>query len=145
MAAAETAPAGSTAQTRGAADAAAAVAAATEAPVMTTPAMGVLPAEGLKPDTRLAAGAKRDQIGYLGVWAPDYAACGTVDQAGSSGYVVITKISIRQGSEITLVDAVPATNGKASLKAGDKTIEIDQAGPDVLSVNGKSLVRCTTP
>jgi hypothetical protein len=52
---------------------------------------------------------------------------------------------VRQGSEITLVDAVPATNGKVSLKAGDKTIEIAQAGTDVLNVNGTDLVRCTTP
>ena len=44
-----------------------------------------------------------------------------------------------------LADAVAATDGKASLKSGDKTIEIVQAGPDVLSVNGASLVRCTTP
>lgn len=112
---------------------------------MSTPAMGILPATGLKPDTRLAANAKTDQIGYLGVWAPDYAACGTVDQAGATGYVVITKISVRQGSDIVLVDAVAATDGKASLKAGDKTIEIVQAGHDVLSLNGASLVRCTTP
>jgi len=112
---------------------------------MTTPAMGILPADGLKPDTRLAANADRSEIGYLGVWAPTYDACGTVDQAGGTGYVVITKISVRQGSEITLVDAVPATNGKASLKAGDKTIEIAQAGTDVLNVNGTDLVRCTTP
>ena len=112
---------------------------------MTTPAMGILPADGLKPDTRLAANANRDEIGYLGVWAPNFDACGTVDQAGSTGFVVITKISVRQGSDIVLVDAVPATDGKASLKAGDKTIEIVQAGTDVLSVNGTSLVRCTTP
>ena len=112
---------------------------------MTTPAMGILPASGLKPDTRLAANAKTDQIGYLGVWAPDYDACGTVDQPGATGYVVITKISVRQGSDIVLVDAVAPTDGKASLKAGDKTIEIVQAGHDVLSVNGASLVRCTTP
>ena len=133
-----------TAEAKGAADAAAAVAAAEE-PVMTTPAMGILPTEGLKPDTRLALNTSRDEIGYIGVWAPDYAACGTVDQAGGSGYVVITRISVRQGSELVLVDAVPATDGKATLKAGDKTIEIAQAGTDVLNVNGTDLVRCTTP
>lgn len=112
---------------------------------MTTPAMGVLPASGLKPDTLLAAGAARDQIGYLGVWAPDYVACASVDQAGSTGYVVITGTSLRQGSDTLAVTAMPATAGKATLAAGDKTVEIVQVGPDAISVNGTPMVRCTTP
>ena len=142
VAAAEPSPdaAADGAEARGSADAVAAVASAE-----TTPAAALLPASGLKPDTLLAARAKADDIGYLGVWAADPAACGTVDQASGSGYVVITRISVRQGAEIALVDAVPTVDGKASLKSGESTIEIVQSGPDAISVNGSALLRCVLP
>lgn len=111
---------------------------------MEAAALGVLPASGLKPDTQLAAKADASAIAYLGVWAPDAAACATVDQAGATGYVVITSISVRQGSDITIVDAAPLADGKATLKAGDKTIELSMPAPDQLQVgSGAQLVRCT--
>ncbi|MBN9310153.1 hypothetical protein, partial [Devosia sp.] len=107
---------------------------------------GTLPAEGLKPDTRIAASADRSQIGYLGVWAPDHAACGTVDHAGGTNYLVITSVSLRQGAELpNIVNMVPAVDGKATVKVGDRSIVIAQSGPDSITVDGKSMVRCTTP
>ena len=88
----------------------------------------------------MAVRASDAQIPYLGVWAPDAAACGTVDQPGATDYVVITKISVRQGSELTLVNAVPPTDGKATL--GE--IELTMPSADTLQVGtGAPLVRCT--
>ena len=130
---------------KGAADAAAAIEAAPaiEAPAMEAAAPGVLPATGLKPDTLIAAKADTSSIAYLGVWAPDAAACATIDQAGAAGYVVITAISVRQGSDLTVVDAAPLADGKATLTAGDKTIELSMPAADQLQVgSGTPLVRC---
>ena len=110
---------------------------------MEAAATGVLPATGLKPDTIMAAKADTSAIGYLGVWAPDATACGTVDQSGATGYVVITSLSVRQGTDMIIVNAAPLVDGKATLTAGDKTVEIAQSAPDQISVGGTPLVRCT--
>ena len=57
--------------------------------------------------------------------------------------MVITRISVRQGSDITIVDAAPLTEGKATLTAGDKTIELSMLVGDQLQVgSGTPLVRC---
>ena len=92
----------------------------------------------------LAALTGTDEIGYVGVWAPDADACGTVDQPGATGTVVITRYAIRQGDSSTRVKAAPAVDGKATLTvAGDQTVEIVQHDPNAISVNGTPLVRCT--
>ncbi|HEY0919492.1 hypothetical protein, partial [Devosia sp.] len=117
---------------------------AMEAPAAAVATRGTLPADGLKPDTVMAAKADVSAIAYLGVWATDAAACAKVDQAGATGYVVITKISFRQDSDMTIVNAVPLTDGKATLTAGDKTIALAMPAADQLQVGaGPALVRCT--
>src|SRR5690606_10385327 len=126
------APAATDAEAKGAADAAAAVAAAEAPAAEAVSAAATMPAEGLKPDTRMAAGADTAKIGYLGVWATDAAGCASVDQPGATEYAVITRISLRQGEDRLLLDAVPAKDGKATLTAGDTTIEIVQTGPDAI-------------
>jgi hypothetical protein len=114
------------------------------APATEVSAPGVLPTAGLKPDTRMALNIEDPGIPYVGVWAPDAAACATVDQPGSSGYVVITRISVRQGSDMTIVEATPLADGKATLTAGDKTIELSMPSADQLQVGSAApLVRCT--
>ena len=105
---------------------------------------GTLPATGLKPDTRLASTAKTDTVAYLGVWAPDAAACGTVDQAGATGYVVISALSVRQGTEIALVSPTALVDGKASLGTAEAPLEIAMPTPETITVNGGApLVRCS--
>jgi hypothetical protein len=122
------------------------VAANAAEPVVTLPAMGILPAEGLKPDTRIAAGADRSQIGYLGVWAPDFLSCGAVDQSAEADFLVVTPISIRRGPRLPdIVTAVPATDGKIAVTVGETSYEIVQLGSDTITLNGEQFVRCTTP
>ncbi len=145
--AAAAAPAATDAAAKGAADAKAAVdasanAMAPAAEVAAGP--GKLPATGLKPDTLLASKAKTDKVAYLGVWATDAAACATVDQAGATGYVVVSGLSVRQGSEITLATPTALEGGKASLGTAEKPLDITMPTADTLSVNGgAALVRCT--
>jgi hypothetical protein len=67
-----------------------------------------------------------------------------VDRPGGD-FTVITKISLRQGTALTLVDAVTPKDGRATLVAGDKTFAIIQSAPDRISVNARALVRCTLP
>src|SRR5690606_25279496 len=97
------APADSEAEAKGMADAEAAIAEPT--PVEAAPAEAAPVAAGYKPDTRLAAKSDTGEYPYLGVWAPNAEACDTVDQPGGD-FTVITKVSLRQGTELTLVDAV---------------------------------------
>jgi len=105
---------------------------------------GKLPATGLKPDTLLASKAKTDKVAYLGVWAADAAACATVDQAGATGYVVISGLSVRQGADIALVTPTALDAGKATLGTAEKPLDITMPTADTLSVNGGApLVRCT--
>jgi hypothetical protein len=104
---------------------------------------GKLPASGLKPDTVMASKADTSEIAYLGVWAPDAAACATVDNGGTD-YVVATKISVRQGSNITIVTATPLVDGKVSLGTAEKPLDISMPTPDTLQLGtGAPLVRCT--
>ncbi|MEO6012984.1 MAG: hypothetical protein ABIQ30_05300, partial [Devosia sp.] len=101
---------------------------------------------GLAADTRLvAAGDQKEGFGYLGVWATDAAACGTVDQPGGAGYVVITKGTFRDGSAVASYGNFKAlADGKVTLNAsGGKTVELAQSAADALTVDGKALVRCT--
>ena len=92
----------------------------------------------------LAAKTGTEQYGYVGVWAAAPELCTTVDKGGIS-YAVITKVSVRRGTELTVVDAVTPTEGKATLKAGDKAFDIVQTSPNAISLNGQALVRCTLP
>jgi hypothetical protein len=100
-----------------------------------------LPATDLRPDTRVALAASDPTRPYLGVWATDAAACASVDQPGATGYAVITGISIRQGTDLTLVDAAPLTDGKATL--GE--VELTLSAPDTLTLGGTTMTRCTAP
>jgi hypothetical protein len=139
------------AEAKGAADAAAALEdaeATREAPAAETDAAaaaGTLPSSGLRPDTRMAAAADTSSIPYLGVWAPDAAACATVDQEGAGDYLVISTLSVRRGSELALVEAAPMTDGTATITLGETTLELSMPGPDQLQVGSETLVRCTAP
>ena len=134
-------PAASPASGRGA-EAAAAVAEAEAAPSPKKPQRRLVrgpPSEGLRPDTRVAAAASNPDLPYLGVWATDAATCTSVDQAGTTGYVVITAISVRQDGDLVLANAAPLTDGKVTL--GDFVIAMPT--PDTLTVGGGApLVRC---
>ncbi len=92
----------------------------------------------------MAQNADTSAYPYLGVWAPDAAACETVDKADGD-FTVITKVSLRVGTELSLTDAVTPKDGAATLVSGDKTFVIIQSGPDQISVNARALVRCTLP
>ena len=114
------------------------------APVEPAAAAGKLPAAGLRPDTRLAAAAATDTVAYIGVWAADAAACGTVDQAGATDYVVVSGLSVRQGPSMMLVTPTALVDGKASLGTTETPLEITMPSADTISVNGGApLVRCT--
>ena len=69
---------------------------------------------------------------------------GEADQPGGD-FTVITKVSLRVGTELTLTDAVTPKDGRAELVSGDKTFVIIQSSPDLISVNARALVRCTLP
>src|SRR5690606_26756616 len=122
----------------------AAAGSATPAPAVEAPAAGKLPASGLKPDTVMASKADTSAVSYRGVWAPDAAACATVDPSASSSAVVSTAISVRQGSDITVVNTTPLVDGKVSRGTAEKPIDITMPTPDTIQIgSGAPLVRCT--
>lgn len=115
-------------------------AAAAAAPVM--PA-GTAMAE----DTVIAIlGDKEAGYGYVGVWAVDAAACGAVDQPNASNFAVITRSTFRDGPKSYFGQFGALEAGKLSITVraaqGTRTIVIEQAMPDALTVDGKALVRC---
>jgi len=119
-------------------------AAPVEAPAMTAAAAPRLAATGLSTDTLAAAGGNAaDGFGYVGVWAVNAEACATVDQAGGSGYVVITSATFRDGPSAAYGNFGALKDGKLTLKAGQRSIDIAQTTPDELTIAGTAYVRCT--
>ena len=131
------AAAGSDAAGRGAAEAAAAVAAAGEQPVEAPAA--TVPAEGLRPDTRVASPPPTPRRRISASGRPDAATCNSVDRPGTTGYVVITPISIRQDENLVVADAPALVDGTATVGG----VEISMPSPESLVVAGTSMVRCS--
>lgn|GEM_PF-3008457 len=132
-------------------EAPAAAAAASEEPAMAAAAPSVapkLPASGLSTDTLAAAPGNADEgYGYVGVWAVNAEACATVDQAGGSGYAVITSATFRDGPSASYGNFGQMQNGALTAKAGgasgQRTIALAQATPDELNIDGTAYIRCT--
>jgi hypothetical protein len=107
-----------------------------------------LPASGLKFDTQqAAAGNTGDGLGYIGVWATDAAGCAKVDQAGASGYVVITGATFRNGANACFGNFGAIADGKGTLQVGcadgtNKSVAIAQSAPAALTIDGTAYVRC---
>jgi hypothetical protein len=107
-----------------------------------------LPATGLRFDTVLAAaGAEGEGLSHIGVWAADAAGCAKVDQAGATGYVVITGSTYRDDTGTCFGNFGPIADGKGTLEAGctsgHKSVAIEQSAPDAITIDGVALVRCT--
>jgi hypothetical protein len=107
-----------------------------------------LPAAGLLSDTVLAAPGKADEgYGYVGVWATDAAACGTVDQSGATGYTVITTSTFREGDATMFGNFKPMADGKLTVSITDganrRDVVLEQTSLDALTVDGQALIRCT--
>ena len=107
----------------------------------------IIPSSNLNTDTQVAVlGDAAEGYGYVGVWAVDAAACGTVDQPGASGFAVITRSTFRDGPKAYFGNFGPAADGTLSITVraaqGTRTIAIVQTGPDALTVDGKALIRC---
>ena len=98
-------------------------------------------------DTKIAiVGDPEPGYGYVGVWALDAAACGTVDQPAASNFAVVTRTTFRDGPKAYFGNFGPLSDGKLSLTVraaqGTRTIVMEQSTPDALTVDGKALVRC---
>ena len=98
-------------------------------------------------DTKIAiAGDPEPGYGYIGVWALDAAACGTVDPPGASTFAVVTRTTFRDGPKAYFGNFGPLADGKLSITVraaqGTRTIVMEQSTPDALTVDGKALVRC---
>ena len=98
----------------------------------------------MKPDVAIAIAGTSD-LPYIGVWAADAAACGTVDQAGNTGnFAVISPVSIRVGTDLAIINAAALVDGKVALPSGDRKFEVAMPTADTVTVNGgAALVRCT--
>jgi hypothetical protein len=117
------------------------------APPAASGTTGKLPAGALSGDVAVAApGSTAEGFGYVGVWAADASACATIDTA-TSGFAVITGSTFRDGPSASYGNFGPLADGKATLEAGgasgSRSITIEQAAPDALTIDGKAYVRCT--
>lgn len=127
---------------------------AAEAPAMMAaeaPAMMAAEAPasaGALPDdvVAAAAGDTRPGYGYVGVWAAEAATCASIADPGSAKFAVITDATFRDGERAYFGSFAPMTDNKLSLTvraaAGTRTINLELAGPDSLSVDGTALLRC---
>lgn len=119
-----------------------AMAASSEEPMMAA-AEPKLPSTGLKTDTLSAAGGSATEgLGYVGVWAVDAAACATIDQAGAANFAVITTATYRDGPNASYGNFGVLKDGKLTIKAGARTIAVEQTSPDALTIDGKAYIRC---
>lgn len=107
-----------------------------------------LPVTGLKFDTlQAAAGVEGEGLSHIGVWAADAAGCAKVDQAGATGYVVITGSTYRDDTGTCFGNFGPIEGGKGTLEAGcasgHKSVAIEQSASEAITIDGVALVRCT--
>ncbi len=121
--------------------------ASSEAPAMAV-AEAKLPATGLSTDTLAAApGNATEGFGYVGVWAVDAAGCAAIDTATAKDFAVISTGTFRDGPKAYFGSFGALADGKLSITVraaqGTRTIAIEQAAADTLSVDGKALIRCT--
>ena len=73
----------------------------------------------------------------------DAAACASVDQPGGSGYAVITSATFRDGPSASYGNFGALKDGKLTIKAGSRSIDIAQTVPDELTIAGTAYIRCT--
>ena len=95
-----------------------------------------------------AGGSAAKGRGYIGVWATDAAACANVDQAGASGYAVITVATFRDGpsaiyGNFGTLDADGKTTLNAGGRSGTRSIALQLTDPNALTIDGKAYVRCS--
>lgn len=95
-----------------------------------------------------AKGSATKGYEYVGVWATDAASCANVDQAGASGYAVITVATFRDGPSAIYgnfhkLDASGKTTLNAGGASGTRTIAIQLTDPNALTIDGKAYVRCS--
>jgi hypothetical protein len=107
------------------------------------PAGGTIPATAVAGDVAIAAaGSTADGFGYIGVWAKDAATCAAIGDPSATGFAVITTSTYRTGPSAQFGAFGAMTDGKISLEVGDKTVALEQASPDTLSIDGVAMVRC---
>lgn len=120
-----------------------AMAASSEEPMMAA-AEAKLPATGLSTDTLAAAGGRADEgYGYVGVWAVDAAGCAAIDTATAANFAVITNATFRDGPSANFGNWGQMKDGKLTIKAGARSLIVEQSAPDTLTIDGKALIRCT--
>jgi hypothetical protein len=119
--------------------------ASSEAPAMAA-ASPILPSSLANDTTAAAAGDETEGYGYVGAWAVDAAACGTIDQPNAGKFAVITRSTFRDGEKAYFGNFGPLVDGKVSITVraaqGTRTIAIEQAAADTLTVDGTAMVRC---
>ena len=124
-------------------------AASSEAPAAAPAVSAIIPSsDTLDNDTRIAVlGDPEEGYGYVGVWAVDAATCRTVDQAGAANFAVITRSTFRDGDKTYFGSFGALADGKLSITVraaqGTRTIVLEQAAADMLSVDAKAMIRCT--
>ena len=99
-------------------------------------------------DVAIAApGSKADGFGFVGVWAKDATACSAIGSATEADFAVITTSTFRDGPSAAYGNFSALKDGKATLAvggaAGQRSISIEQAAPDALTIDGKTYVRCS--
>lgn len=125
------------------------------------PAAILSPADELRADTRAAARALSAGVGpdYIGVWAGDAASCSAIDRETVEMFAVITPSTIRRSESVCNIDAVPLSNGTASMTASciaegmeeDRQVTFTMSDRDRLTIaydgmdGGAEMVRCHLP
>ena len=86
-------------------------------------------------------------MGFVGVWATDAAACAAIGTATEANFAVITSSTFRDGPSAAYGNFSALKDGKGTLAAGgasgQRSIAVEQASPDALTIDGKAYVRCS--
>jgi len=109
---------------------------------------GKLSAAALTGDVAIAApGSKADGFGFVGVWAKDAAACAAIGSASEADFAVITTSTFRDGPSAAYGNFSALKDGKGTLAAGgasgQRSIAVEQASSDALTIDGKPYIRCS--
>lgn len=89
-----------------------------------------------------APGSTAEGFGYVGVWVADAADCAAIGTAAAKNFAVITSSTFRDGPTAEYGNFGGLADGKAELKAGQRSVSIAQTTPDALTIDGKAYVRC---
>ena len=94
-----------------------------------------------------APGSKADGFGFVGVWAKDAAACAAIGTASEADFAVITTSTFRDGPSAAYGNFSALKDGKGTLAAGgasgQRSIAVEQASSDALTIDRKPYIRCS--